>query len=61
MIVIQTDVNIPVLQVYAPHRGGLVVSVFASHVVRFASRSGHTKDHPKMVQTASLIDTRVLA
>ena len=38
---------------------GLVVSVSASHAVGrgFASRPGHTKDHHKMVQTASPLGT----
>ena len=41
-----------------PCRIGLLVSVSASQTVgcRFASRSGHTKDH-KIVQTASLHGT----
>ena len=39
-----------------PCRVGLVISVSASHTVgrEFASRPGHTKDHHKMVQNASL-------
>ena len=38
---------------------GLVVSVFACQMVGhwFAPRPGHTKDHHKMVQTASLLGT----
>ena len=45
-----------------PRRVGLVVSVTASHAVGrpFAPRSGHTKDHHKMVQTASLLGTQAL-
>ena len=39
---------------------GYVVSVSASHTVgrEFTSRLGHTKDHHKMVQTASLHGTQ---
>ena len=41
---------------YIPCRVGSVGSVSASRTVgrEFASRPGHTKDHHKMVQTASL-------
>ena len=47
---------------YLPRRGGLVLSVSASSVVGrgFASRPGHTKDHQKMEQTASLLGTHAL-
>ena len=39
-----------------PCQVGLVFRLSASHTVgrEFASQSGHTKDHHKMVQTASL-------
>ena len=38
--------------------GGLVVSVSTSQAEGhgFTSQQGHTKDHNKMVQTASLLD-----
>ena len=44
------------------YRVGLVVSVSASQTVgrEFASRPGHTKDHPKNVKTASLYGTHAL-
>ena len=43
-----------------PCRVGSVGSVSASRAVgrEFASRPGHTKDHHKMVQTASLHGTQ---
>ena len=39
-----------------PREDGLVVSMSASHAVGpwFVPLPGHTKDHEKMVQTASL-------
>ena len=45
-----------------PTRVGLVVSVSASHTIgrEFDSRPGHTKDHHKMVQTASLFGTQCI-
>ena len=48
--------------IWIPYRVGLVVSVSASHTVgrEFASLSGHTKDHHKMAQTASLYCTHAL-
>ena len=45
-----------------PCRVGLVVSVSATHTAGrgLASRPGHTKDHHKMVQTASLHGTQCI-
>ena len=42
---------------HGPRRYGSVVSMSTSHAVgdEFASRSGHTKDHHKMLQIASLL------
>ena len=52
--------NIPIS--HTPCRVGLVVSVSASHAIGrgFVYRPGHTKDHCKMVQTASLHCTNAL-
>ena len=45
-----------------PCQDSLVFSVLASHLVGhgFKTRPGHTKDHQKMVQTASLLYMYVL-
>ena len=47
---------------YIDRQVGSVLSVFVSNAVGswFAPRPGHTKDHHKMVQTASLLDTQAL-
>ena len=47
---------------FGRRRVSLVISMSASHALgrRFAARPGHTKDHDKMVQTASLLGTHVL-
>ena len=52
----------PLYSFKRPRRDGLVVSMSASNAVGcgFASRLGHTKDHHKMVQTASLLGTQGL-
>ena len=49
-------------KVYKLHQVDLVLSVSASSGVDrgFAPRLGHTKDHHKMVQIASLFDTQCL-